>query len=188
MQITIVGEFNSDGMENTVATTDEGAQTKLTFLKDARQAIEEFDAGLVSDLVVCGQEIDIRAFTANFEALGIPVPAMLQPAKLEKMGDDAKGLPSKKTPWDDPSSWLGNENNPLRLGQRLADMERELILQTLTHCGGNRTYAADILGISSRTMRNKLQQYSAEGRTITASRFRQSSHADINRPHNLLPS
>ncbi len=191
MQITIVGEFASDfrpeGMEKTQSIQD-GPLTKLTFLKSARQAIEKFDAGLVADLVVCGQEIDVDAFMASFETLGIPVPAMLQPVKPKISGNSVPDSHPKAKQWEDASSWLGNEKNPLRLGQRLADMERELILQTLTHCGGNRTYAADILGISARTMRNKLQQYSAEGRTITASRIRQSTQADINKPHNLLPS
>jgi len=191
MQITIVGEFISDfrpdGIEKT-GSTNKGPQTELTFLKNARQAIEKFDAGLVADLVVCGQEIDVHEFVANFEVLGIPVPAMLQPVKQSKPDDGAADLRPMAKQWDDPSSWLGNEDNPLRLGQRLADAERELILQTLTHCGGNRTYAADILGISSRTLRNKLHLYSAEGRTIAASRIRQSPQTDINKPHNLLPS
>ena len=33
----------------------------------------------------------------------------------------------------------------------------------LHHCLGNRTHAANILGISIRTLRNKLQQYRQEG-------------------------
>jgi DNA-binding NtrC family response regulator len=49
------------------------------------------------------------------------------------------------------------------VGQTVAEVERDLILQTLGHCLGNRTHAANILGISIRTLRNKLRQYSAEG-------------------------
>ncbi len=49
------------------------------------------------------------------------------------------------------------------VGQTVASVEQGLILETLEHCLGNRTHAANILGISIRTMRNKLKQYSDEG-------------------------
>lgn len=45
------------------------------------------------------------------------------------------------------------------IGRSMADVERDLILNTLDHCLGNRTHAAKILGISIRTLRNKLNQY-----------------------------
>ncbi len=49
------------------------------------------------------------------------------------------------------------------VGRTVADVERDLIIETLSHCLGNRTHAANILGISIRTLRNKLKQYSEEG-------------------------
>ncbi len=49
------------------------------------------------------------------------------------------------------------------VGRTVAEVERDLILETLTHCLGNRTHAANILGISIRTLRNKLRQYAGEG-------------------------
>ena len=49
------------------------------------------------------------------------------------------------------------------VGRTVANVEQDLILETLTHCLGNRTHAANILGISIRTLRNKLKQYSDEG-------------------------
>ena len=49
------------------------------------------------------------------------------------------------------------------VGRNLADVERELILDTLDHCLGNRTHASKILGISIRTLRNKLNEYTGEG-------------------------
>ncbi len=45
------------------------------------------------------------------------------------------------------------------VGRTVADVERELILNTLQNCLGNRTHAANILGISIRTLRNKLKEY-----------------------------
>ncbi len=49
------------------------------------------------------------------------------------------------------------------VGMTVAEVERDLILDTLSHCLGNRTHAATILGISIRTLRNKLKQYGDEG-------------------------
>ena len=49
------------------------------------------------------------------------------------------------------------------VGRTVADVERDLILETLDHVLGNRTHAATILGISIRTLRNKLNQYADEG-------------------------
>jgi two-component system, response regulator FlrC len=49
------------------------------------------------------------------------------------------------------------------VGRTVSDVERDLILDTLDHCLGNRTHAANILGISIRTLRNKLREYSDAG-------------------------
>ncbi|HVY83787.1 MAG TPA: sigma-54 dependent transcriptional regulator [Caulobacterales bacterium] len=49
------------------------------------------------------------------------------------------------------------------VGRTVAEVEQDLILETLTHCLGNRTHAAHILGISIRTLRNKLKLYSDGG-------------------------
>jgi DNA-binding NtrC family response regulator len=51
-------------------------------------------------------------------------------------------------------------------GRTLADVERDLILETLAHCGGNRTHTATTLGISIRTLRNKLKEYARAGIAI----------------------
>lgn len=52
------------------------------------------------------------------------------------------------------------------IGRTVADVERDLIIGTLSHCLGNRTQAANILGISIRTLRNKLNLYTDEGIAI----------------------
>ena len=53
------------------------------------------------------------------------------------------------------------------VGRTVADVERDLILETLKHCLGNRTHAANILGISIRTLRNKLNEYADGGLPVT---------------------
>jgi DNA-binding NtrC family response regulator len=54
------------------------------------------------------------------------------------------------------------------VGRTVADVERDLILDTLDHCLGNRTHAANILGISIRTLRNKLREYTDAGLPVPA--------------------
>ena len=54
------------------------------------------------------------------------------------------------------------------VGQTVAEMEQQLIIDTLGHCFGNRTHAANILGISIRTLRNKLKEYSEAGVAVPA--------------------
>ncbi|GJE46471.1 sigma-54 interaction domain-containing protein [Methylobacterium soli] len=49
------------------------------------------------------------------------------------------------------------------VGRTVAQVECDLILDTLDHCLGNRTHAAKILGISIRTLRNKLNEYMVAG-------------------------
>ena len=44
-------------------------------------------------------------------------------------------------------------------GNTLAEMERELIVKTLEHTGGNRTHGAAMLGIGVRTLQRKIQAY-----------------------------
>ena len=73
------------------------------------------------------------------------------------LGDAAAALPGREV------AACGSS-----VGRTLAEVERDLILGTLSHCLGNRTHAATMLGISIRTMRNKLRQYSDEGYGIVA--------------------
>jgi DNA-binding NtrC family response regulator len=54
-------------------------------------------------------------------------------------------------------------NGGLCAGMTVAGMERELIFKTLESVGDNRTKAAEMLGISIRTLRNKLNEYRAAG-------------------------
>ncbi len=51
----------------------------------------------------------------------------------------------------------------LAAGTTVSEMERELIFTTLEHCSQNRTRASELLGISVRTLRNKLKEYQEAG-------------------------
>ncbi len=49
------------------------------------------------------------------------------------------------------------------VGLPIRDVERDLVLETLANTHGNRTVSARLLGVSVRTLRNKITEYSAEG-------------------------
>jgi DNA-binding NtrC family response regulator len=66
------------------------------------------------------------------------------------------------------ASLAPNEVVPLLIGSTVGEIERELVLQTLARCDGNRTRAARVLGLSVRTMRNKIRLYSADGIDVPA--------------------
>jgi DNA-binding NtrC family response regulator len=57
---------------------------------------------------------------------------------------------------------------PLLIGATVDEVERELVLQTLARCDGNRTRAARVLGLSVRTLRNKIRIYAASGIAVPA--------------------
>jgi len=49
------------------------------------------------------------------------------------------------------------------VGTNLADAERWMIIATLKKCGGNKTRAAALLGVSLKTLYNRLNAYRAQG-------------------------
>jgi len=53
------------------------------------------------------------------------------------------------------------------VGLPLKDIERDLVLETLARTAGNRTTSARLLGLSIRTLRNKITEYSADGVAVT---------------------
>ena len=61
-----------------------------------------------------------------------------------------------------------NEIVPLLIGATVGEVERELVLQTLARCDGNRTCASRVLGLSVRTLRNKIRLYAASGIEVPA--------------------
>jgi DNA-binding NtrC family response regulator len=56
----------------------------------------------------------------------------------------------------------GNDGLRLRPGMSVAEAERRLIYETLAFTENNKTRAAELLGISLKTLHNKLKEYEAE--------------------------
>jgi two-component system, response regulator FlrC len=91
----------------------------------------------------------------------------------DKIGSEAIVLPDGSSPGissanSENSSGQASAQNGTLVGRTVADVERDLIIDTLKHCLGNRTHAANILGISIRTLRNKLHEYQAGGVAVPA--------------------
>jgi two-component system response regulator FlrC len=64
---------------------------------------------------------------------------------------------------EDSSDKVGSLGDVLANGSTLADIERKVILQVLGEADGNRTHASRTLGISIRTLRNRLREYRDQG-------------------------
>jgi DNA-binding NtrC family response regulator len=71
-------------------------------------------------------------------------------------------------PEQDAQILAPNEIVPLLIGATVGEVERELVLQTLARCDGNRTRASRVLGLSVRTLRNKIRIYAASGIEVPA--------------------
>ena len=109
-----------------------------------------------------------HAWRGNVRELENAVHRAVLLAKGDSIGPEAVTLRSQTAMSDsqDESSApeaVARDKVKKLVGRTVADVERDLILDTLSHCLGNRTHAANILGISIRTLRNKLKQYSEEG-------------------------
>ncbi|MDJ0685610.1 MAG: sigma-54 dependent transcriptional regulator [Alphaproteobacteria bacterium] len=111
-------------------------------------------------LLASGEEIGPEAIILTHSAPLAPPPDGPTEA-LQATPQAAAAAP--ETP-PDPSGGASGEF----VGKTVAEVERDLIIDTLQHCLGNRTHAATILGISIRTLRNKLKQYNEEGVAVPA--------------------
>lgn len=57
---------------------------------------------------------------------------------------------------------VGGTNEINGMGS-IKEMEMKLIIDALKTCGGNKTRAASLLGITARTLRNKIKEYKEMG-------------------------
>ncbi|WP_293778983.1 sigma-54 dependent transcriptional regulator [uncultured Oxalicibacterium sp.] len=67
--------------------------------------------------------------------------------------------PMKAVPAVSESS---SESVTVPLGCKLAEAEQQLICATLDHCGGNKTMTAEVLGVSLKTLYNRLNEYQSK--------------------------
>ena len=87
-------------------------------------------------------------------------------ASGDKIDAQAVSLGASKPTQAPAAAEASAQDGSTLVGKTVSEVERELIIGTLSHCLGNRTHAATILGISIRTLRNKLKLYNQEGLCI----------------------
>ena len=88
--------------------------------------------------------------------------ALAMPAAQNATTPQAPETPSSADPEQSALAAAGPPAQGLPVGQPLREVERQLILKTLEMAGGNRVRAAEILGISPKTLYNKLGRYHAK--------------------------
>lgn len=119
-------------------------------MSDALEKLASYDwPGNVRELENIMHRAVLLAQGATIDASAIMLPvheAAIQPGVAEAGGQGISRLAKSD-----------------QVGRTVASVEKELILDTLNHCLGNRTHAANILGISIRTLRNKLKLYGTGG-------------------------
>ncbi|MDQ1318053.1 MAG: two-component system, NtrC family, response regulator HydG [Candidatus Poribacteria bacterium] len=57
---------------------------------------------------------------------------------------------------------LDDDNTGVKPGWSIKEVEKDLVIKTLEQTNGNRTKAAEILGITRKTLQNKLKEYELE--------------------------
>ena len=118
-------------------------------------------------LLASGDAIDETAIMLTGENLVENDSTSASPVPAFGSAKASAGAPSPLVNPDTTSAGMNTAAAPVELvGKTVAEVEKQLIINTLEHCLGNRTHAATILGISIRTLRNKLKAYSDEGLSI----------------------
>jgi DNA-binding NtrC family response regulator len=174
---------HADGVDTALAVLRAGHGADLLIVDVAADihglAAQLEAACLAVPIVACGASSDAGTAVAAVHAGAreyIPLPADpdVIAAILAAVADESRepAVPRAGQGRRDgaPAQLRGNEwTRPAGtvtrslFGRTVADVERDLILETLERCLGNRTYAASLLGISIRTLRNKLAVYAAKG-------------------------
>jgi two-component system response regulator FlrC len=94
-----------------------------------------------------GQELELWDFWDDVEP-----PSRSEPVEVVALASDYSAVAA------------ANTSAAVEIGtQTLREVERQMILQALQANDNNRTHAAEILGISVRTLRNKLHEYRSQG-------------------------
>lgn len=128
------------------------------FLKSCSEKFGRDNLTLSSDAI---EKIKAHSWPGNVREL----QNVIQRAVIMSNSDTITGM---ALPIDSESTiqsldWVAG----LPVGQKLRLVETHFILETLKSHRGNRTHAAKTLGISLRTLRNKINEFTSEGYEVT---------------------
>jgi DNA-binding NtrC family response regulator len=98
----------------------------------------------------------LPAFLQNLKAGATPVPALAAAPAPTPTAPVAAAPPATPAPTPDDADAV-----KFQIGTTVEEAEKGLILRTLEHTRNNKTRAAEILGISLKTLHNKLKEYGA---------------------------
>jgi DNA-binding NtrC family response regulator len=148
------------------------AATQKRFSAGARDTLRTHTwPGNVREMKNCVE----RAFILSDDVLELA--PLIQSARAELARTDGVRIDSTRTDGvrsdgartDSGVDSSGRERLEIRVGSRIHDMERSLIVATLDYFKGNKRRAADALGCSLKTLYNKLNGYSSQSQELANS-------------------
>jgi DNA-binding NtrC family response regulator len=166
--------IHADRIDTAIAILSSGSAADLLMVDievDIRKLALQLEAARIRvPIVACGTVDDADAAIAAIDAgakeyIPLPPDPEIIAAILAAVASDADQFVDRNEAMAEFAHTALTVQAVTRVlvGRTVADVERDLILETLKHCLGNRTHAANVLGISVRTLRNKLTEYAAEG-------------------------
>jgi DNA-binding NtrC family response regulator len=164
--------IHADRIDTAMAMLSSGSAADLLMVDieiDIRDLVLRLEAARVhAPIVACGTRDDADAAIAAIAAgakeyIPLPPDPEIIAAILAAVADDADVDRNEAMAKVAHTALTVQAVAHALVGRTVADVERDLILETLKHCLGNRTHAANVLGISIRTLRNKLTEYAADG-------------------------
>ena len=126
-----------------------------------RHFVEEFNESSQNNFQISEEALDkimSHYWTYNVSELKEVVERSLSEAQESVLGEDDIMINDKK----DLNRNIDNDNEGIWL-MSLKEAEKLLIKKALLHTSENRTQAAKILGVSIRTLRNKINEYRKDG-------------------------
>tara|TARA_R110000868_G_scaffold262401_1_gene520938 strand:+ start:105678 stop:107120 length:1443 start_codon:yes stop_codon:yes gene_type:complete len=157
----IYGEQN--GLTN-ITINDESQQKLISCywkgnVRELENTVHRAVLMMGDDNIMCPEHITISPMSQNMASTINQAPVPTDDSKKRALSSAAAGAYANASGGFEKGIGGTEPSAADMVGRTVQEMEQELILSTLNYCKGNRTHAAGILGISIRTLRNKLKEY-----------------------------